>query len=135
MTTHEVMLSHGEKNDGTAFPFWGIAQRAGLGRIALLAGVWFNRQDAKAHLDAKGHRYPKSAFVYCFSGHESWHLKEMYTNARDEQRAKVPEGSRTQKVHWGKALKDPEVFAMLKDKGFIEWVGGNASESKEEQGS
>lgn len=28
MTLSEIVLSHGEDNDGTAFPYWGIAKYA-----------------------------------------------------------------------------------------------------------
>jgi len=89
MTTHEIMLSHGEKNDITAYPYWAIVKKAGLGRQAILAGIWFNREDAERYLEAKRYNFGKTAFVYCFSGHESWHLKEMYENARTEQKEKA----------------------------------------------
>ena len=50
----------------------------------MLAGVWFNREDAEAYLKAKAYNFPKSAVVYCFSGHYSWHLKEIYAIAKGE---------------------------------------------------
>ncbi len=84
-TTHEILLSHGEETDGTAFPFWAIVTKSGLGhRQIWIDGPWFNRKDAESYLASHAYRYPKTAFVYCFSGHNAPHLREMYENARAE---------------------------------------------------
>ena len=89
MTLQELVKSHGDQNDGTAFPFWIIASKAGLGKIAIeSSGFWFNREDAERFLKATRYRFPKTAFVYCMSGHDSWHVKELYAlaNAPAEER-------------------------------------------------
>lgn len=82
-----LVLSHGENSEATALPFWYIAVKAGAvhrGRNVILRGIWFNREDAEAHLKKAAHRYPKNAFVYCDSGHDSWHMRELYRIAREE---------------------------------------------------
>ena len=84
MTLAEVVLSHGDNNEATAVPYWGIVQYTRSKRVVMLAGVWFNREDAEAYLKAKAYNFPKSAVVYCFSGHYSWHLKEIYAIAKGE---------------------------------------------------
>lgn len=83
MKWSELVLSHGEENDGTAYPFWAIVTKAGLGGHVFHAGPWFSRASADLHLTNKKHRYPKTAFVYCFSGHMSWD----YRNLMDEAKA------------------------------------------------
>lgn len=87
MTLSELVLSHTD-NEATAIPIWFIACRAGAahrGRQVMIRGFWFNREDAERHLNAKRHRYPKTAYVYCDSGHDSWHIKELYALARAEK--------------------------------------------------
>lgn len=85
-SSHQIMLSHGDRCEATAIPFWGITTRGGAsGGMVLHAGIWFNRPDAEEHLRLHSYRYPKSARVWCFSGHESAHLREMYANARAEK--------------------------------------------------
>lgn len=84
MKTSEVILSHGEHNDATAYPVWVIVKRCGLGKHEWLAGPWFNRVDATWYLEARRHAFGPKAFVYCFSGHESWHMRELYAIARNE---------------------------------------------------
>lgn len=73
-----LILSGEANNDATSYPFWGISRTFRGEEILLNSGIWFNRADAEAHLKNKSHRYPKVAHVYCFSGHDSWHVKEMY---------------------------------------------------------
>lgn len=61
-------------NEGTAYPFWYVAVKGGalLGRPVMVShGIWFSREAAEEHLRAKSHRYPKTAFVYCDSAHDS----------------------------------------------------------------
>jgi hypothetical protein len=84
MKVSEIVLSHGEENDATAFPVWAICLKAGFGHIVWLSGPWFNRRDAEDFLKARNYRFPVKAFVYCFSGEESWHWKELYAIARKE---------------------------------------------------
>lgn len=92
-TTHEIILSHGEENDGTNYPIWAIVSKAGLGRHAWHAGPWFSRKEAKDHLAACGYRYPTTAFVYCFSAHMSCDIREIYENARAEAASPSKDGS------------------------------------------
>lgn len=87
MTTHGIVLSHGENNDGTHIPYWAIVKKSGLGTHAIQAGIWFNRKDAMDYLEAKRYNFGPKAFVYCFSGHYSRHLKEIYENARNEAKS------------------------------------------------
>lgn len=67
-----LLMDHGNDNDGTAFPFWYVASKAGLraGHICH-AGPFFSRRTATRTLRAKAHRFPKTAFVWCDSGHLS----------------------------------------------------------------
>lgn len=88
----DLILSHGEENEGTAYPFWYVAVKGGavLGRPVMIShGFWFNRADAEKHLENKAHRYPKTAFVYCDSGHDSWHIRLMYELAIQDSLHKV----------------------------------------------
>mgnify|MGYP001809890666 CR=1 FL=1 len=80
----EIILSASD-NEATACPFWYIAVKGGSvqrGRNTILRGVWFSREEAEAHLRLKAHRYPKTAFVYCDSGHDSYHMRQMFTLAK-----------------------------------------------------
>lgn len=79
-----ILLSHGDETEATDYPIWAIVKKAGFGQHAWLSGPWFNREDAVRHLNAKRHRYGDKAFVYCFSAHESWHMRELYALARGE---------------------------------------------------
>jgi len=75
-----------DHNEATSFPFWAIVTRAGAaqqGRHVFLAGPWFSRATAQAHLDARRYNYPKTAFVYCFSGHASGDYTALLTAARE----------------------------------------------------
>ncbi len=82
----DLLLSHGENNDGTAFPYWYVAVKAGsVGGVRMVSeGIWFNRKDAENHLQIKAHRYPKTAFVYCGSAHDSYTgFRLLYLLAKD----------------------------------------------------
>ena len=84
----ELVLEHGEENDGTAFPVWYIAINGGavIGRPVMIShGIWFSRKSAKQHLEANQHRYPKTAFVYCDSMHMSHQMKELFRLAKEAQ--------------------------------------------------
>lgn len=79
----KLVLSHGEKNDATAFPFWTVAIKRGItntnmGAVPISSGFWFSRKAAEKHLEQAAHHYPKSAFVFCFSGHMSHDVRELY---------------------------------------------------------
>jgi hypothetical protein len=69
------LFEHGAENDGTNFPFWVIACKAGVAHpvpvVILSDGIWFSRKAAAEHFEAKRHNYPKSAFVWCASAHAS----------------------------------------------------------------
>jgi hypothetical protein len=89
-TLPEIVLSHGDKNEATAFPWWAIVVNGFSGRVQrpmVLAGVWFNREDAEAFLASHAYRYPKKAYVYAFSGGESAHTRELYELARGADHA------------------------------------------------
>lgn len=130
-TTHEILLSHGERNDGTNYPIWAIVVKAGLGRYAWEAGPWFSREEAKAHLDSHAYRYSKKAFVYCFSGHMSYHLRQMYENARKEAQQKPPQSARRLRMDF-KALHDrPDLVELLMKENIYRWIGGENEEEKE----
>ena len=55
--------------EATDYPVWLIM--SGKFHDRYHAGPWFSREAADEHLAAKRHRYPKSAVVYCASGHMS----------------------------------------------------------------
>lgn len=82
MKLSELVLS-ATSNEATAFPYWFITI-PGNGHQRILAGIWFNREDAERYLQAASHNFPKNAFVYAGSGWHSWHLKELYAMARLE---------------------------------------------------
>lgn len=86
MTTHEIVLSHGEEDEFTNCPIWAITEpcntESGDNQQIWLAGPWFNRPDAEDFLKAKRHRFGETAHVYCLSGGQSWHMKEIYRNAQ-----------------------------------------------------
>ena len=69
-----LVFQHGDKTEATAFPFWYVAVKGGalLRRPVMVShGIWFSREAAEEHLRAKAYRYPKTAFVYCDSAHDS----------------------------------------------------------------
>lgn len=80
----KLVLAHGENNDATKYPFWAIVKRGGFGRVVWLDGFWFSREEATEFLESRRYNYGKSAFVYCFSGHNSWHCRALFGMARGE---------------------------------------------------
>lgn len=89
----EIILSHGENNDATDFPYWGICVNemfdGGDGpsatcRVILVQGIWFSRDAAERHRIARIYEYGDESFVYCFSGYHSTHLRQIYEAARME---------------------------------------------------
>lgn len=84
----QIVLAHGENNDGTAFPWWGIAEEVKIGscrnQYAILAGPFFSRESAKSKLEARRHHYGKRAIVYCFSGHDSPDYRELFALAKSD---------------------------------------------------
>lgn len=83
-----LVLSHGENTEGTMYPIWFIAVKRGImpcAAVMVSNGFWFSREAAEEHLKYKKHRYPKSAFVWCGSGHDSAHIRELYNIARTEK--------------------------------------------------
>jgi len=70
----DLVLGVDRDNQSTAYPFWVIAVKAGaVGGIRIVSeGLWFSGPRAQEHLENKAHRYPKSAFVYCESAHNSY---------------------------------------------------------------
>lgn len=69
------LLEHGDNTEATDLPFWIIASRPGAafsGSMVLHSGgIWFSREAATQHFNAKRHRYPKNAMVWCASAHGS----------------------------------------------------------------
>lgn len=85
MTTAQIILSHNGDTDYTSYPFWAIVRDTEKGHRIFLDGIWFNRPDAEQELERKrSERYGPEAYVYCFSGCCSEHLKEMYRNAKSD---------------------------------------------------
>lgn len=82
-----LVFQHGGEVEGTAFPFWYVAVKGGalLRRPVMVShGFWFSREAAQRHLENKSHRYPKSAFVYCDSGHfDNSALRQLVEIAED----------------------------------------------------
>lgn len=60
-----------EENEITAYPWWAIVRKAGLGMLAVLAGPFASRESAEAQRMARIHAYGEKSSVFCFSGHES----------------------------------------------------------------
>lgn len=75
-------------NEATAYPFWFIGE--GKGRPKMVRGFWFSRDAAQKHLEARAYNYPKKAYVYCDSGHDSVHVKKLYDLLRSEPAAHAP---------------------------------------------
>lgn len=68
--------------EATAYPVWVIL--SGKRTMRFEAGPWFSREAAEVHLQAKAHRYPKSAYVYCASGHMSGDYRALCDEAATE---------------------------------------------------
>ena len=81
----ELILQHGDKTEATSYPFWAIVLNGLHGKQLVSNGFWFSREAAEAELKANKHRYSKSAYVYCFSGHQSPHVRALYVLAREGQ--------------------------------------------------
>lgn len=56
--------------ESTSYPVWIIAT-LGSGDVRFLAGPWFSRATAEAHLRGFRYRYGPRAVVYCASGEAS----------------------------------------------------------------
>lgn len=83
-----ALLNQSNDCEMTHLPFWYIATNAGATsgrRVIRSNGVWFSREAAEDHLRRASDRYPKSAYVYCDSAHETQHsgLGRMITILRD----------------------------------------------------
>ena len=57
--------------EATAFPYFIIVERVQHNNLLLIAGVWFSREAATAHLEGRRYEYGDKAFVWCASGHAS----------------------------------------------------------------
>lgn len=79
-----ILQDYGQENDCTAFPFWGIAKEIRSEVILISNGFWFSRRAAAEHLKSASHHYPKKAFVYGFSGHQSSHNRRLEKLAKGE---------------------------------------------------
>ena len=79
-----ILLEAGDKVEATDCPFWYVATKAGL-RAGYIchAGPFFSRATAERTLRNKAHRFPKTAFVWCDSGH----LAPEYRYLRDVAKA------------------------------------------------
>ena len=81
-----ILLAHGSQTEMTANPFWFVAKRS-PGGLVILAGIWFNRDDAEHYLKEESHQCGPSAFVHCASGKRTSCLDKMYRIANAEARA------------------------------------------------
>jgi len=68
----KILFSYGEKNDGTAHPWWAVVKKNRMGAQATCAGPFFSRERAEQHAKAREHEYGKT-ITWCFSGHHSQH--------------------------------------------------------------
>lgn len=86
-----LVFEHGDDTDCTAYPYWAVAVRCspvgGTGTIKQVSdGIWFSRESAETHLRNKAHRYPKTAFIWCFSGCASFGgLRALYDLLKEGQ--------------------------------------------------
>lgn len=71
-----------EDNEITAYPWWAIVSVGSFGRLVIHAGPWFSRKRATDYLNGKRYNFPKSAHVFCFSGHESSDFRELHDAAK-----------------------------------------------------
>jgi hypothetical protein len=73
-----ILHAYGDANEGTAYPYWLVLGR-GLNRAeqGVWAGPFFSRERAEIWMRSNEHNIGKSAFVYCFSGHTSWHYRDL----------------------------------------------------------
>ncbi len=67
-----------ENNEATMYPYWGVVKNSPSGHPVMLAGVFFSRENAQVHLEARRYGYGKKAYVYCFSGHHSLEYRQLY---------------------------------------------------------
>lgn len=73
----KIIMQAGDDTEHTDAPYWYIATKSGLGGMVNRGGPFFSRERAEAVLKGRSHRFPKSAFVYCDSGHFSDDYREM----------------------------------------------------------
>lgn len=77
------VVSHTD-NEATSYPWWAIVTNGLRGWLCVHAGPWFSREAATEYLNAKAYNFPKSAYVFCFSGHESADYRRLVDAARPE---------------------------------------------------
>lgn len=85
----EILFAYGEENDGTADPWWAVLKRNRMGEDAIVAGPFFSRDRAAQYTEARAHDIGKT-IVYCFSGHGSWHYRELREVLKEEKRMADP---------------------------------------------
>ena len=84
-------------NEITAHPWWCVVRNGSFGRMIVLEGPFFSRERATQLLEARRYEYGAKAYVYCFSGHRSWHYRDLreavgYPAAIDAARAQEGKG-------------------------------------------
>lgn len=68
-------------NEATAYPWWCVVAKNHLGALSILAGPFFSRDRAEAHRQARIYEYGHGSIVYCFSGHNSEHYRDLIDSA------------------------------------------------------
>lgn len=81
----EILFAHGDDNDGTAYPWWAVVAKNRMGPSAILAGPFFSRERAEQHRQARLYEYGKGSVVWCFSGYQSWHYRDLREALHDTQ--------------------------------------------------
>lgn len=72
-----VLFAYGQENEGTAHPWWAVINPHRKGPQAIIAGPFFSRERAEQYREARLYEHGPKAIVYCFSGHASWHYKDL----------------------------------------------------------
>ena len=80
----EILYAYGEHNDATAHPWWAVVAENRMGPHAILAGPFFSRERAEQHRQARLYEYGKGSIVWCFSGHNSQHYKDLREALKNE---------------------------------------------------
>ena len=84
-------------NEITAHPWWCVVRNGSFGRMVVLEGPFFSREQATQLLEARRYEYGAKAYVYCFSGHRSWHyrdLREAIGSPESSDAARAAEGGK-----------------------------------------
>lgn len=84
----KILFAYGQENDGTSHPWWAVVSKSRMGAHAILAGPFFSRERAEQHRQARLYEYGKGSVVWCFSGHNSQHYRDLREALKEDADAK-----------------------------------------------